>query len=148
MCSGTCPFAPWSQRLQPLCHSNPACRNQTAQRHIKVAENQLRGYQEKPDPLASKPQLEAQQRDAVEKHFAAMKDLAALVRAQWVGVRERGAAELALKEADMQVGGGLAGGDGSRAHAWKRLGAMHSLAQLQQRAWLGCPRGAAAWQSV
>ena len=79
------------------------CRQRQAQHHVKVAENQLKGYESKPDPLATKPQLEQQRADAVAAHYDAMLQLTALVRGQWAGVLQRGVAELALKEAEMQV---------------------------------------------
>jgi hypothetical protein len=57
-----------------------------------------------PDPLDSKPRLEAQRAAATDRHFSTLSDLLALAHTQWEGVRERGMLELAQREAEMQVG--------------------------------------------
>lgn len=70
-----------------------------------MLQNQLRAKEAQPDPLASKPQLEAQRVAALEAHYATQMELMRLMAGQWEGVVERGAAELALREAEMQVRG-------------------------------------------
>ena len=66
-------------------------------------ENHLKAKRALPNPLDSKPQLEAQRAAATDRHFSVLSDLLALAHTQWEGVRERGVLELALREAEMQV---------------------------------------------
>jgi hypothetical protein len=60
---------------------------------------------EQPDPLVAGPQLEEQRAEVMGRHYTALLELLQLVRMQWGGVRARGALELAMREAEMQVGG-------------------------------------------
>jgi hypothetical protein len=83
----------------------PGCRHQQLRKSILFFQNQVKTKEQQPDPLRSKPDLEQQRDGFVEDHYKAVIELMQLVRSQWEGVRERGAAELALKEAEAQVRG-------------------------------------------
>ena len=73
------------------------------QRAANALAHQLRIKEAQPDPLADKPQLEAQLAAAVGAHFEAQLALARATAAAWRGVRARAALELAQREAEAQV---------------------------------------------
>ncbi|KAI8465259.1 MAG: hypothetical protein J3K34DRAFT_92112 [Monoraphidium minutum] len=98
-------------------------------RNMIAADKEYARKRATPDPLRSKPDMEAQQARAVEKHFEASIALMRLVRTQWEGVRERGVLELVLREAEMQVQA-LEGASSERKEREKAL--KDKVSKLQQ----------------
>ena len=99
-------------------------------RNITYLKSQLAAKRAQRDPLTMKPELAEKRAAVVGLHFQATTQLLQLMRSQWRGVLERGALELAVKEADMQAREG-----GRRT--------MHCLScryasQLLQRGSRGC----------
>lgn len=84
---------------------------------ISAMEIQLKKKKEERDPLEEKPQLEQQRTKLVERHYQDFAKLMQLTKSQWEGVRERGVLQLAVREAEMQVGF-LVGSAGHKLPPW------------------------------